>query len=69
LGSRLVTSRRGYLHHDIHVGARKVVHYAGLAHGLRGGSVEEVAFAHIARGQRVWLRSDAPSDFAKLLQI
>src|SRR5882757_3432815 len=64
LGSHLVTPRRGYLHHGIYVGARKVVHYSGFAHGLRRGPVEEVPFAHFARGQRVWVRSDAPSDFA-----
>jgi hypothetical protein len=63
LGSHLVTPRRGYLHHGIYVGARKVVHYAGLGHGLRRGPVEEVPFAHFARGHRVWVRSDAPSDF------
>jgi hypothetical protein len=51
------------LHHGIYVGARKVVHYAGFAHGLRRGPVEEVPFAHFAHGQRVWVRSDAPSDF------
>jgi hypothetical protein len=63
LGSHLVTPRRGYLHHGIYVGARKVVHYSGLAHGLRRGPVEEVPFAHFAHGQRVWVKSDAPSDF------
>jgi hypothetical protein len=63
LGSHLVTPRRGYLHHGIYVGARKVVHYSGHAHGLRRGPVEEVPFAHFARGQRVLVRSNAPSDF------
>jgi lecithin:retinol acyltransferase len=69
LGSDLVTPRRGYLRHGIYVGAGKVVHYSALAHGLRRGPVEEVPFAHFARGERVWVRSDAPSDFvAKLLR-
>ncbi|HMI75116.1 MAG TPA: lecithin retinol acyltransferase family protein [Steroidobacteraceae bacterium] len=63
MGSHLVTPRRGYLHHGIYAGARKVVHYSGLAHGLRRGPVEEVSFAHFARAQRIWVRSDAPSDF------
>ena len=63
LGSHLVTPRRGYLHHGIYVGARKVVHYSGLAHGLRRGPVEEVPFARFACGHHVWVRSDAPSDF------
>ena len=63
LGSHVVTPRRGYLHHGIYVGASKVVHYAGLAHGLRRGPVEEIPLAHFARGQRVWVISEAPSDF------
>jgi hypothetical protein len=64
LGSHLVTPRRGYLHHGIYVGGRKVVHYSGLAHGLRGGPVEEVPLSHFASRQCVWIRSNAPSDFA-----
>ena len=63
LGSHLVTPRRGYLHHGIYVGARKVVHYSGLVHGLRRGPVEEVPVAHFACGQRVWVRSETLSDF------
>jgi hypothetical protein len=63
MGSHLVTPRRGYLHHGIYVGGRKVVHYSGLAHGLRGGPVEEVPLARFASGQCVWIRSGAPSDF------
>jgi Lecithin retinol acyltransferase len=63
LGSHLVTPRRGYLHHGIYVGARKVVHYAGFANGLRRGPVEEVPVAHFARGECVWVRSDAASEF------
>lgn len=63
LGSHLVTPRRGYLHHGIYVGGRKVVHYSGLAHGLRAGPVEEVPLSRFASGQRVWMRVSAASDF------
>ena len=63
LGSHRVTPRRGSLHHDIYVGAREIVHYPGLANGLRRGTVEEVPFAHFARRQRIWARSDALSEF------
>src|ERR1700686_3735893 len=63
LGSHLVTPRRGYLHHGIYVGARKVVHYSGLVHGLRRGTEEEDPFAFFGGGHQVWVRSDAPSDF------
>jgi hypothetical protein len=57
LGSHLVTRRRDYLHHRIYVGDRKVVHYSGLAQGMRRGPVEEVPLARFARGQHVWVRS------------
>lgn len=63
LGAHLVTPRHGYLHHGIYVGARKVVHYAGLAHGLRRGPVEEVSLARFAGGQHVWVRSGPPRAF------
>jgi Lecithin retinol acyltransferase len=63
LGSHLLTPRRGYLHHGIYMGDRKVVHYSGLAQGLRRGPVEEVALARFACGQRIWVRNSAPSDF------
>jgi hypothetical protein len=62
LGSHLVTPRRGYLHHGIYVGARSVVHYPGLAHGLRREPLEEVPFYHFARRRRVLVRLHAPFD-------
>ena len=62
-GSHLVTARRGYLHHGIYVGGGKVVHYAGLAYGLRRGPVEEVSLARFSRGQSVWVRSNSAPDF------
>jgi Lecithin retinol acyltransferase len=41
LGAHLVSPRRLYTHHGIYVGSGKVVHYAGLADGLKTGPVEE----------------------------
>jgi cytochrome c553 len=64
LGSHVVTPRRGYLHHGIYVGDGNVVHYAGLAHGLQRGPVEEISFALFSRGRPVWMRSNEPSSFA-----
>ena len=63
LGSHLVTPRRGYLHHGIYIGGLKVVHYSGLAHGLRRGPVEDVPIARFAGGQRVWVRPSLSCDF------
>jgi hypothetical protein len=63
MGSHIVTPRRGYLHHGIYVGNGKVVHYAGLCHGLHRGPVEEVSLARFACGRPVWVRSDVTSHF------
>ena len=62
LGSHLVIPRRGYLPHGIYVGSGKLVHYAGLAHGLRRGPVEEIPLACFTRGRPVWVRSSSPRD-------
>jgi Lecithin retinol acyltransferase len=59
LGSHVITPRRGYLHHGIYIGAGRVVHYAGLADGLRGGPVEETSLTRFSAGRPVWVRFDA----------
>jgi hypothetical protein len=61
--SHLVTPRRGYLHHGIYVGNGQVVHYTGLAHGLRRGPVEEVPLSCFTRDHPVWVISNGPSTF------
>ena len=63
LGSHVITPRRGYLHHGIYVGAGNVVHYAGLANGLRGGPVEEIPLTRFTGGRPVWIRFDARTHF------
>lgn len=50
LGAHLVTPRRGFVHHGIHVGNGRVVHYAGLSRGLARGPVREVSLAEFERG-------------------
>jgi hypothetical protein len=57
LGAHIVTPRRGYTHHGIHVGGGRVVQYGGLSWGLRRGPVEEVPLAQFAQGRPVWVRS------------
>ena len=55
-GAHILSPRRGYLHHGIHVGNGRVVHYSGLAHCLFRGPVAEVSLAQFARGRSVWTR-------------
>lgn len=40
LASHLCTPRFGYYHHGLYIGDGKVIHYSGLADGLRAGPVE-----------------------------
>jgi hypothetical protein len=71
LGSHLVTPRRDYPHHGIYAGDCKVVHYSGLAQGMRRGPVEEVPLARFARGTVISLRlipeSEEPADSSQEL--
>jgi len=53
IGSHLTTSRRGYSHHGIYVGGRRVVHYSGLSGRWQWGPVEEVSLSQFARGHEV----------------
>ncbi len=57
LGAHLVTPRFGYVHHGIHVGGGRVVHYAGLSRLLwLRGPVEEVTLAQFAGGRAVTIK-------------
>ena len=53
VGAHVITQRRGFTHHGIYVGASQVVHYAGLARGLRRGPVEEISLSSFAAGDAV----------------
>lgn len=57
LGAHLVTLRRGYLHHGIHIGGGRVVHYAGLCKLWHRGPVEEVSLERFASGRPVFIKS------------
>ena len=63
VGAHLVTPRRGYTHHGIYAGAGRVIHYRGLAHGLRRGPVEEVSLACFAAGRAVRIHAHVAPRF------
>jgi hypothetical protein len=58
LASHLITPRALYTHHGIYVGNGRVIHYAGLAYGLRRGSVENVPLERFAHGHSIRVRHD-----------
>ena len=57
LGAHLTSPRSIYRHHGIYVGAGQVIHYAGLARGLRPGPVEEVSLEQFAHGRPICVRT------------
>ena len=65
LAAHLVTPRPGYAHHGIYVGSGMVVHYAGLAQGMRRGPVEECSLTDFAHGHHVWVRYGSVRRFGR----
>jgi Lecithin retinol acyltransferase len=63
IGGHIVTQRHGYTHHGIYVGLGRVVHYAGLSRGVRGGQVEEIAISRFAGGHPVSVVLGEPPKF------
>jgi len=51
LGAHLVTPRKGYTHHGIHVGNGAIIHYSGLAAGMESGPIEETNLATFSAGK------------------
>lgn len=56
LAAHLITFRCGYVHHGIHVGDGKVVHYAGLSRNWASGPVEETTITTFAHDRPIWVR-------------
>jgi hypothetical protein len=60
-GAHVVTPRKGYVHHGIHVGGGRVLHYHAIWRGLRAGRVEEVGLERFARSRPVYVRTTSRS--------
>src|SRR5262245_34096622 len=58
LASHLVTPRAFYTHHGIYAGNGRVIHYSGLAYGLRGGAVEDVPLERFAHGHGIQVQPE-----------
>lgn len=64
LGAHLMTPRRGYTHHGIHIGGGRVVHYAGLSRSFSRGPVEVVTLERFAGGRGFSVAGDRGARFA-----
>jgi len=63
IGSHIVPHRRGYTHHGIYMGERRVVQYDSLSLVLHRGPVEEVCLSQFTQGRETRVRFDGSSDF------
>jgi hypothetical protein len=61
IASHLVTPRAFYTHHGIYVGNGRVIHYSGLAYGLRRGPVEEISLERFSQDHCIKVRPDLRS--------
>ena len=54
-GDHLITERLSYTHHGIYLGNNKVIHYSGLANGLRAGPVEITDLSTFSQGKSTYV--------------
>lgn len=68
-GTHLKVARRGYSHHGLATGEGTVVHYSGLADGLRAGPVEEVSLAQFAGGRAIKVIEHAEREYGGVASV
>jgi hypothetical protein len=54
VGAHLITSRKFYMHHGIHLGGGKVAHYSGFSSSFKPGPIEVTDLERFANGKPVW---------------
>jgi hypothetical protein len=55
IGSHLVSPRKFYIHHGIHLGDGIVAHYSGFNHSFRPGPIEVTDLESFANGRPLWM--------------
>jgi hypothetical protein len=55
VGSHLISPRRFYIHHGIHLGGGRVAHYAGYSGSIKPGPIEVTDLESFAGGRPVWI--------------
>lgn len=55
VGSHLISPRRFYTHHGIHLGGGEIAHYSGFCSSFRPGPIEATTIERFANGNTVWV--------------
>lgn len=55
VGAHLISPRKFYMHHGIHLGGGDVAHYSGFSSSLKSGPVEVTDLENFANGKSVWM--------------
>lgn len=55
VGAHLISSRKFYIHHGIHLGDGDVAHYSGFSSSLKSGPIEVTDLESFANGKSVWM--------------
>jgi HRAS-like suppressor 3 len=64
LGAHLTSPRRGFVHHGIYVGDRRVIHYGGYERSLRRRPVEIVTVEQFTRGRGLAIVDSVAPEYA-----
>jgi len=55
VGSHLISPRKFYIHHGIHLGGGRIAHYAGYSGSFKPGPIEVTDYERFANGRSVWI--------------
>jgi hypothetical protein len=55
VGAHLISPRKFYMHHGIHLGGGDVAHYSGFSSSLKSGPIEVTDLEIFANGKSVWI--------------
>ncbi|VVO22976.1 hypothetical protein PS726_04365 [Pseudomonas fluorescens] len=55
VGAHLISPRKFYMHHGIHLGGGDVAHYSGFSNSLKSGPIEVTDLEIFANGKSVWM--------------
>lgn len=55
VGSHLISPRKFYIHHGIHLGNGRIAHYGGCSGPFNTSSIEITDLEHFGKGKAIWI--------------
>lgn len=58
VGSHLISPRKFFIHHGIHLGNGRIAHYGGCSGPFNTSSIEITDLEHFGKGNAIWILQD-----------